>query len=439
MSSSARAHFKLAGTPIRVEPFFWIVAVLFGLNLFTGWYVVVWVGVVFLSVLTHEMGHALAYLAFGQRAAVVLHGFGGLTFGQRKLPRGQSIIVSLAGPLTSLLLIGLPARYFFERGHGVCYVGGPFCWRLVLYMLVFANVWWSLANLLPIRPLDGGHVVEEIFGLDNARIISVVAAVAGGIWAYGQGYTYPALYAALLGFTNFSEYRRARQGQRGPSAFDVDHPEPIGGMPRRASHLHAVSSAPVMPAAGNPAEADQLERRGWNALRNGSISEAQRAVAVGGDRLSAYLRGTVALAAGDDDGLTVLASAYRTSQPPNLVTATVLAATGQSLPLAQRILTATDGRAGVATLQTNLHYAERFREAAVVGEALAHAGSASPAQTAFEVACSWSRAGEGDRAIEWLDRAADAGFRAPALVDGEPDLELVRRDPRWPVLRARLS
>jgi hypothetical protein len=54
------------------------------------------------------------------------------------------------------------------------------------------------------------------------------------------------------------------------------------------------------------------------------------------------------------------------------------------------------------------------------------------------VACSWARAGEPDLAVDWLGRAADAGFRAAGLVDGEPDLAAVRTDPRWPLLRARL-
>ena len=74
-----------------------------------------------------------------------------------------------------------------------------------------------------------------------------------------------------------------------------------------------------------------------------------------------------------------------------------------------------------------------------MGEVVFAADPPSPAQTAFEVACSWARAGEVDRAAEWLHRAADAGFRAASLVDGEPDLAAVRTDPRWPVLRARLT
>ncbi|HEY9555125.1 MAG TPA: hypothetical protein VIR58_00235, partial [Acidimicrobiales bacterium] len=96
------------------------------------------------------------------------------------------------------------------------------------------------------------------------------------------------------------------------------------------------------------------------------------------------------------------------------------------------------GREGAANLQTHLHYGERFAVAAEVGEAVFAARPASPAQTAFEIACSWARAGDVDRAARWLDQAADAGFRAASIVDGEPDLAAVREHPTWPVLRARL-
>src|SRR5690606_32791779 len=66
-ASVARAHFRIFGTPIRVEPFFVVVAALFGIRLEPLWVVFAWVGIVFVSVLVHELGHALTYRALGQR------------------------------------------------------------------------------------------------------------------------------------------------------------------------------------------------------------------------------------------------------------------------------------------------------------------------------------------------------------------------------------
>jgi hypothetical protein len=90
-------------------------------------------------------------------------------------------------------------------------------------------------------------------------------------------------------------------------------------------------------------------------------------------------------------------------------------------------------------LQTHLHYAERFRAAAEVGEQVYAAGPRSPAQTAFEVACSWARASEPAIALRWVGTAVDAGFRAPGVLDGEPDLASVRALPGWAEVRSRLS
>jgi hypothetical protein len=38
-----------------------------------------------------------------------------------------------------------------------------------------------------------------------------------------------------------------------------------------------------------------------------------------------------------------------------------------------------------------------------------------------------------------VEAAVDAGFRAPGLLDGEPDLAPVRALPGWPAVRSRLS
>ena len=103
---NSRAHFRIFGVPVRVEPFFVIVAVLFGMQLEPLWIVFAWVLITFVAVLVHELGHAFTYRAFGQRSAVVLHGFGGFTIptggGRRTLSRGSSIIVSLSGCVVQL-------------------------------------------------------------------------------------------------------------------------------------------------------------------------------------------------------------------------------------------------------------------------------------------------------------------------------------------------
>jgi len=71
-------RFSLAGIPIRVHPLFWIVAVLFGLSGGGLLYLMIWVAVIFVSIVVHEIGHAVRMRSYGQSPRIVLHGPGGV-------------------------------------------------------------------------------------------------------------------------------------------------------------------------------------------------------------------------------------------------------------------------------------------------------------------------------------------------------------------------
>lgn len=448
---SAHPHFKIAGIPVRVEPIFFVISVLFGLRYESIKVIGIWVACTFISILVHELGHAFALKAFGTPSAIVLHGFGGVTISRpQKRTRARGVIVSLAGSVVALTLLWLPMRalrgneeWFFRQDETVMWF---------VHFLAFQNLWWSVANLLPIRPLDGGHVATDLFGLPMARRISIGAALFGALWAFTNGQGYAGFFALFLAFNNFQEIRAEQRGGE-IDAFEVEAPEPGAPPPRRRGggrrgrgHLHAVPAAPAdLSSLVGVDEPDQArtEQLAWNALRNGDVATAHRLVGRLGAGAGPYLRAACSLAAGEAEAFALFEDAYakHPGGPPNLVATELLARSGAATAVARRLVERSDGsgREGAATLQTHLHYAEHFEPAAEVGEAVFAATPPSPAQTAFEVACSWARAGDVERSVSWLERAADAGFRAASIVDGEPDLALVRSDPRWPVLRARLT
>src|SRR5688572_7044142 len=115
---SARPHFSIARIPVRVEPAFLLISGLFGLRyLRIGLDVVlVWVACSFVSILVHELGHGFALKVFGQPSVIVLHGFGGVTISQRRsaLEGARSIIVSLAGSVTALIVLWFPTRAYLD-------------------------------------------------------------------------------------------------------------------------------------------------------------------------------------------------------------------------------------------------------------------------------------------------------------------------------------
>lgn len=466
---SARPHFSILGIPVRIEPLFWLAAVFIGYQLGDARLIIMWVVVVLVSVLVHELGHAVSLKVFGQSSSIVLHGFGGMTFSQRRLSKVRSIVVSLAGPLTALALLGIPSVLVRDSSLGAelaadyRFSDNAFGFWPFIVFSAEVNIFWSILNLLPIRPLDGGNVMSEIVGTKAARLASIVVGIAAAVWAYTtfDGFQFLAFFLAILAFINFSEYRREQQGQRAPSAFDVEGPAIPGGGGRRPGQAPTLGSPrsgpprhagrPTGPPAGPSAPAAPIDIPGgvdpasaesfaWNLLRRGDAPGARRVLARSTGPVSPFVTATVEAAGGG--GIDGLLQVYLDNPdgPSNLVPAAVVDQLGAVEELTRRLLAS--GPAGVdaaKSLQTHLQYAERFGSSASVGELVHAVDTRSRAQVAFDTACAWSRAGDPVRGLDWLARAIDDGFAAPRLLDGEPDLAPVRDLPGWSTVRSRLA
>lgn len=229
-------RFSVAGIPVRVHPLFWLIALLLGSSgdLLT---IPIWIFVVFVSILIHELGHALAFRRYGMDSHIVLHFMGGLTIPQ-STPWGsgwanvapspnQQIAISLAGPFAGFVFAALVIA-------GVLFSGGtvlttmlfgfiplpltpilPFGGRvpgMLVSMLLWVNIFWGLINLLPVFPLDGGQVARNILiqydPLDGARKSLWVSVVAGGVIALASFLLLRSVYMAFLfGLLAFQSYQ----------------------------------------------------------------------------------------------------------------------------------------------------------------------------------------------------------------------------------------
>ena len=81
--------------------------------------------------------------------------------------------------------------------------------------LVYTNGFWTLVNLLPILPLDGGQVLRDVLGprLGLAtRIVGAVCAAACGWLAFASGMPIFAFFLGYLAFMNFRGDARALPG-----------------------------------------------------------------------------------------------------------------------------------------------------------------------------------------------------------------------------------
>jgi Zn-dependent protease len=185
--TQADLRFRLFGFPVRVHPFFWVVSLLLGMGGFRSEkadpkVVLIWVVVVFISILVHELGHAFLQRFFGGHPWITLYSFGGLASCNDcdRSPRSQ-IIISFAGPVAGFILAGLIVAVLHLLGHleGFRLSLDPVIWTpfrpgrfvtnvFILFMLE-VNILWGLVNLLPIYPLDGGQISRELLTIANPR------------------------------------------------------------------------------------------------------------------------------------------------------------------------------------------------------------------------------------------------------------------------------
>jgi membrane-associated protease RseP (regulator of RpoE activity) len=176
-------NFRLFNVPIRVEWYFWLMAaVLVPTGTANVPALLIWVACVFVSIVVHELGHALAARRFGLSPFVILYGMGGLTYspGAERIGRGRRIMLSLAGPAAGLALAGLVWLAWFAVIDA-----SPLLLRWAMVFLLWINIKWTLLNLLPIPPLDGGQVLANALGPRRATITRIIGgSVAVGCCLY---------------------------------------------------------------------------------------------------------------------------------------------------------------------------------------------------------------------------------------------------------------
>lgn len=181
-------NFRLLGFPVRVHPLFWLGAVLIGASAMERGpeFMLIWVAVVFVSILVHELGHAVAFRRFGVESHLVLYVFGGLAVPWGDVRgRWRRVAVALAGPVAGFVLLGLV--WGSNRVHPWA-ATNPHAFALFVY-LVLVNLYWGVLNLLPVVPLDGGRVSEEVCGTvwrqRGLRVsLRISMVVAGLVAAY---------------------------------------------------------------------------------------------------------------------------------------------------------------------------------------------------------------------------------------------------------------
>jgi stage IV sporulation protein FB len=210
-------RFGLFGIPVTVTPMFWLAAVIGGWSQHLD-RVLIWVGCLFVSILVHELGHALLAKWFGWPPEIFLYMFGGVAvyrpgYGHTM---GRSVLISLAGPGAGFILYGL--IYVLElaafQSGWILKLEDSTAIRVAEFFrqMEWINLYWGLVNLLPVLPLDGGRIAEAILGrirpLDGTRLammLSVAVSAAAALYFalhYEKVDNFPTILFGILCLSN---------------------------------------------------------------------------------------------------------------------------------------------------------------------------------------------------------------------------------------------
>lgn len=189
-------------------------------------FVVAWVVIVFVSILIHELGHAFTARGLGAEVAIELNGVGGLTrwaVPANEMSPGRRALVAAAGSAVGVVFGGLVWLVATQFGP---YSGLT---SFVINNLIFINVFWGLINWLPIRPLDGGHLLEALLqkvapkrAEPIARVLFTLAAGAVLAWAISSGNFFIAILAGWMLLSELST-GKARPAMSPAPDLSYDH------------------------------------------------------------------------------------------------------------------------------------------------------------------------------------------------------------------------
>lgn len=176
--------FHIAGITVRLH-WTWFLLAYYRINGNTGYHSQNWSVAeylaIFLIVLLHEFGHALACRQTGGTAnEIILWPLGGVAYVSPP-PRAGAYLWSIAaGPLVNVLLLPVFFGFHYLVSDGVI---GPVSRDMLhfSYMILLINTGLLCFNLLPVYPLDGGQIVRALLWFLIGPIRSLLVSSVIGI------------------------------------------------------------------------------------------------------------------------------------------------------------------------------------------------------------------------------------------------------------------
>jgi Zn-dependent protease/predicted transcriptional regulator len=176
------------GIPIRLHTTFLLLLVWFGYHSTRSGNRLVWslayLGLVFLCVVLHELGHAAMARRFGVRTReIVLYPVGGIAR-LEAMPAGRAeLFIALAGPAVNVAVAGVLVLVARISGGSLLWDGRLTSAGDLLPGLFVLNLILFFFNLLPAFPMDGGRVLRAGLALltNQERATRIATRVGQGV------------------------------------------------------------------------------------------------------------------------------------------------------------------------------------------------------------------------------------------------------------------
>ena len=231
-------RFTLFGVQVNIHPTLWLTLAVLGRAFMVSSVVelmsaLLFIVAAFVILLSHEMGHALVgrRLGGGQPSVYLAWLGGDCTNETARLSRLQGVVMTAAGPWASLAVGMLSwfvlCLYVGDFGLGTVLSAGfalgvmpaevlslfpPLAMFFFCY-LIEVSCWWTLLNVLPVFPLDGGQIMQ---GLMRSRrqmhAISLAVAIVLALTFGVLGLWLITIFMVLLAVLNHRLYQESRHG-----------------------------------------------------------------------------------------------------------------------------------------------------------------------------------------------------------------------------------
>lgn len=435
-------RFRLGSIPVTVHPSHLLVSAVLGLDLFaTGGGadvpmsarlpgMVSWMAIVFVSVLVHELGHALVSLAYGYQPTIELVALGGVTRPNAPgpIPWHRNVLLTAAGPLFGLLLAVASMGAIFVLQGRDAHV------PQFLRTLMYVNFFWTFVNLLPVLPLDGGQIsstlATRIFGPRGFIAAQVLALlVCAGVVLLGLhfGFTFLAVFFGMYGFQALrilsEAFRRTSDATvKGPHAETLAQAQAAMAEGRMDDARRLGLS--VLDANDVPAEARGRAHYllGWVALKEGKGRPAlDHFSQVHGQNVEAHALAAAFSLVGDDArAVTLWEMAWRETGDRTVMHEFAGCLIRLGKVQAALRLPGVEPAGAFTCAERVLFIRGAYSEAAAVGEeALRHVPDP---RIAYDAACAFARARNEADAVRLLRRASELGYRDAAYAASDEDL-----------------